>query len=45
VNPISVICDKLFCGRRSKTGEEGQGHILGGVPLPGSDPIEASRRR
>ncbi|KAI5064110.1 hypothetical protein GOP47_0020780 [Adiantum capillus-veneris] len=45
VNPICLICEKLFCGRVSNRESEGSGHVLGGVPLPGSDAFDASRRR
>ncbi|KAJ8760231.1 hypothetical protein K2173_011643 [Erythroxylum novogranatense] len=44
IDPIASIFHRMFCGRR-ETALEGQGHTLGGAPLPGSDPIEASRRR
>ncbi|KAL3520689.1 hypothetical protein ACH5RR_018838 [Cinchona calisaya] len=45
VNPIATIFGRMFCGRRSETLDEARGHSVGGDPLPGSDPIEASRRR
>ncbi|MCO5570687.1 hypothetical protein L7F22_024414 [Adiantum nelumboides] len=45
VNPICLICEKFFCGRLSRLESEGSGNILGGVPLPGSDAFDASRRR
>ncbi|GAQ91651.1 hypothetical protein KFL_008260030 [Klebsormidium nitens] len=45
IRPVTTILSKIFCGRRSAEGEEGTGHILGGKPLPGSDPAEATRRR
>lgn len=45
INPICLIFEKLFCGRISHPEDEGQGHVLGGVPLPGSDAFDASRRR
>ncbi|KAK9676559.1 hypothetical protein RND81_11G085100 [Saponaria officinalis] len=44
VNPLSSIFHRLFCGR-SSTSDDGNGYVGGGIPLPGSDPIEASRRR
>ncbi|KAL9227957.1 hypothetical protein vseg_003587 [Gypsophila vaccaria] len=44
VAPISSIFHRLFCGR-SSTSDDGNGYVAGGIPLPGSDPIEASRRR
>lgn len=42
--PISTIFEKLFCGRRSLDAEDAAGVELG-KPLPGSDAVEASRRR
>ncbi|KAJ7553584.1 hypothetical protein O6H91_06G104100 [Diphasiastrum complanatum] len=46
INPVAIICEKTFCGRRGQNEDnEGHGYILGGGPLPGSDPVEASRRR
>ncbi|XP_027088848.1 rhomboid-like protein 19 [Coffea eugenioides] len=45
IDPIATIFGRLCCGRRSETSDEARGHTLGGEPLPGSDPIEASRRR
>ncbi|KAL9351530.1 hypothetical protein Peur_054210 [Populus x canadensis] len=44
IDPIASIFHRMFCGR-FKTSTEAHGHTLGGAPLPGSDPIEASRRR
>ncbi|KAK1260758.1 hypothetical protein QJS04_geneDACA002054 [Acorus gramineus] len=44
LDPIASVFDRLFCGR-SETTTESKGQTLGGAPLPGSDPIEASRRR
>ena len=44
VTPISTIFENIFCGRRSPVPDEGQDYELG-KPLPGSDPVEASRRR
>ncbi|KAJ7975081.1 rhomboid-like protein 19 [Quillaja saponaria] len=44
IDPIASIFDRILC-RRSDASDDGQGYTLGGVPLPGSDPIEASRRR
>eukprot|EP01018_Ginkgo_biloba_P031033 Gb_00318 [translate_table: standard] len=43
VDAIALICEKIFCGG-SQTASEG-GDVLSGMPLPGSDPVEASRRR
>lgn len=42
--PISTIFEKLLCGRRSLDAEDAAGVELG-KPLPGSDAVEASRRR
>lgn len=44
LDPIASLFDRLFCGRADNS-IEGKGQTLGGNPLPGSDPIEASRRR
>ncbi|KAJ4828690.1 Rhomboid-like protein 19 [Turnera subulata] len=45
IDPIASIFHRLLCGR-SETTTEAQGYTLGGgSSLPGSDPIEASRRR
>lgn len=44
INPISSIFHRMLCGRSEST-NEAKGYVLGGNPLPGSDPIEASRRR
>ncbi|KAK9283171.1 hypothetical protein L1049_011404 [Liquidambar formosana] len=44
IDPIASIFDRMLCGR-SRTSNEAEGYTLGGAPLPGSDPIEASRRR
>ncbi|KAG9445542.1 hypothetical protein H6P81_011670 [Aristolochia fimbriata] len=44
LDPIATVFDRMFC-RRSDVSSEAMGRTLGGTPLPGSDPIEASRRR
>lgn len=44
INPISSIFHRMLCGR-TEASNEAKGYVLGGNPLPGSDPIEASRRR
>ncbi|KAI4346347.1 hypothetical protein L6164_007250 [Bauhinia variegata] len=44
IDPIASIFHRLLCGR-SDASNDAQGYTLGGAPLPGSDPIEASRRR
>ncbi|XP_059459250.1 rhomboid-like protein 19 [Corylus avellana] len=44
IDPISSIFHRMLCGR-TEASNEAQGYTLGGAPLPGSDPIEASRRR
>ncbi|KAK2457036.1 rhomboid protein [Trifolium repens] len=44
IDPIASIFHRLFCGR-SDTSDDGQDYTLGSEPLPGSDSIEASRRR
>lgn len=45
IDPIATIFERLLCGRRSDISNEESGYTLGGSTLPGSDPIEASRRR
>ncbi|XP_058094427.1 rhomboid-like protein 19 [Magnolia sinica] len=44
LDPIASVFDRMLC-RGSKISNEAKGHTLGGTPLPGSDPIAASRRR
>ncbi|KAF5191584.1 Rhomboid-like protein [Thalictrum thalictroides] len=44
IDPIASIFDRLLCGR-SRVSDEADGYTVGSAPLPGSDPVEASRRR
>ncbi|GAB2286796.1 Rhomboid-like protein 19 [Dionaea muscipula] len=44
IDPVASIFHRMLCGRPG-TRNEAMGYVLGGTPLPGSDPIEASRRR
>ncbi|KAF8403037.1 hypothetical protein HHK36_011132 [Tetracentron sinense] len=44
IDPIAMVLDRMLCGR-SETSNDAKGYTVGGSPLPGSDPIEASRRR
>lgn len=44
IDPIASVFHKMFCGRFA-TSNATQEQSYGGAPLPGSDPIEASRRR
>ncbi|XP_052722706.1 rhomboid-like protein 19 isoform X1 [Vigna angularis] len=44
IDPIASIFHRMLCGR-SNTSNNGQGYNLESEPLPGSDSIEASRRR
>ncbi|KAF4361878.1 hypothetical protein G4B88_009250 [Cannabis sativa] len=44
IDPIATIFHRMLCGR-SEAADNAQGYTVGGNPLPGSDPIEASRRR
>ncbi|KAJ6720284.1 RHOMBOID-LIKE PROTEIN 19 [Salix viminalis] len=44
IDPIASIFHRMLCGR-FETSTEAHGYTLGGASLPGSDPIEASRRR
>ncbi|KAK8916101.1 hypothetical protein KSP39_PZI022739 [Platanthera zijinensis] len=45
LDPVALLFDKMLCGKRFHTSSESSEFVLGGVSLPGSDPIEASRRR
>ncbi|XP_031106050.1 rhomboid-like protein 19 [Ipomoea triloba] len=46
IDPIAAIFDRMLCGKRSEASNEETGYNLGvATLLPGSDPIEASRRR
>ncbi|XP_062092908.1 rhomboid-like protein 19 [Humulus lupulus] len=44
IDPIASIFHRMLCGR-SEAANNARGYTVGGAPLPGSDPIEASRRR
>ncbi|XP_024397883.1 rhomboid-like protein 19 [Physcomitrium patens] len=44
VDPIATIFENIFCKQRRQVSNEGPGVDLG-KPLPGSDSVEASRRR
>lgn len=44
IDPIASLFHRMLCGR-SEASNNAQGYTVGGAPLPGSDPIEASRRR
>ncbi|XVF83257.1 hypothetical protein PTKIN_Ptkin16aG0472100 [Pterospermum kingtungense] len=44
IDPIASIFHRMLCGK-SEASTDAQGYTLGGASLPGSDPIEASRRR
>ncbi|XVF75526.1 hypothetical protein PTKIN_Ptkin13bG0194800 [Pterospermum kingtungense] len=44
IDPIASIFHRMLCGK-SEVSVDAEGYTLGGAPLPGSDPIEASRRR
>ncbi|KAL5569295.1 hypothetical protein UlMin_025870 [Ulmus minor] len=44
IDPIASIFHRMLCGR-SEASNNAEGYTVGGAPLPGSDPIEASRRR
>ncbi|KAG9447570.1 hypothetical protein H6P81_013698 [Aristolochia fimbriata] len=44
LDPVATLFHRMFC-RRSDVSSEAEGRSLGGTSLPGSDPIEASRRR
>ncbi|XP_030473039.2 rhomboid-like protein 19 [Syzygium oleosum] len=44
IDPFASIFARLCCGKR-QTSSEAEDYDMGDNPLPGSDPIEASRRR
>lgn len=46
IGTIATILGRMFCGRRPVV-DNTDGHtlVVGGKPLPGSDPAEATRRR
>ncbi|XVE99337.1 hypothetical protein REPUB_Repub03eG0189600 [Reevesia pubescens] len=44
IEPLASIFHRMLCGK-FEASTDAQGYTLGGAPLPGSDPIEASRRR
>lgn len=44
IDPIASVFDRILCGSR-RISDEADDYSVGGAPLPGSDPIEASRRR
>lgn len=44
IDPIASIFHRMLCGRPESFGDT-KDDVYGGTPLPGSDPIEASRRR
>lgn len=45
LDPVASLLDKILCGKRSHISRDSSEFVLGGDPLPGSGPIEASRRR
>ncbi|KAG6518957.1 hypothetical protein ZIOFF_022443 [Zingiber officinale] len=45
LDPIGSLFHLIFCGRRSNSSSESRGYELDDSPLPGSDSIEANRRR
>ncbi|XP_047328890.1 rhomboid-like protein 19 isoform X2 [Impatiens glandulifera] len=44
IDPVASVFHRLLCGRNENSSED-EGYTLGATSLPGSDPIEASRRR
>uniref|UniRef100_A0A7N0V4W5 Rhomboid protein n=1 Tax=Kalanchoe fedtschenkoi TaxID=63787 RepID=A0A7N0V4W5_KALFE len=44
IDPIGSLFHKIFCSK-FRSSNDTQEYSYGGAPLPGSDPIEASRRR
>eukprot|EP00850_Spirogloea_muscicola_P024033 SM000426S15720 [mRNA] locus=s426:9334:10934:- [translate_table: standard] len=45
IRPIANAAEAVFCGRRLAAAAADQGDDVASKPLPGSDPVEASRRR
>lgn len=45
VNVVAVVFERIFCGRSKLSDELSNGYAYKEKPLPGSDPIDASRRR
>eukprot|EP00246_Nothoceros_aenigmaticus_P016659 TRINITY_DN7740_c0_g1_i2.p1 TRINITY_DN7740_c0_g1~~TRINITY_DN7740_c0_g1_i2.p1 ORF type:complete len:166 (-),score=24.22 TRINITY_DN7740_c0_g1_i2:103-600(-) len=45
VNIVAAVFEKIFCGRSMLADELSNGYAYKEKPLPGSDPIDASRRR
>ncbi|XP_020577581.1 rhomboid-like protein 19 isoform X2 [Phalaenopsis equestris] len=45
LDPVASLFDKMLCGKRLHKLSESSSLVLKGNPLPGSDPIDASRRR
>ncbi|KAI7731987.1 hypothetical protein M8C21_017020, partial [Ambrosia artemisiifolia] len=44
IDPMASIFDRMLCGR-SEASNDARGYTVGSASLPGSDPIEATRRR
>lgn len=45
IDAFASICQKIFCGNSRSSSDEQDSYVSGGISLPASDPIEASRRR
>ncbi|KAL7582497.1 hypothetical protein Lser_V15G44341 [Lactuca serriola] len=45
IDPIASIFHRMLCGRSDASNEARGGYTPGNTTLPGSDPIEATRRR
>ncbi|XP_057865549.2 rhomboid-like protein 19 [Cryptomeria japonica] len=45
LDPFATMCQKIFCQNAPVPSEVGDSYAAGGVYIPGSDPLEASRRR
>ncbi|KAL4556673.1 hypothetical protein LXL04_034828 [Taraxacum kok-saghyz] len=46
IDPMATVFDRMLCGRSEASNEaRGGGYTSGSNTLPGSDPIEATRRR
>lgn len=45
IDAFASICQKLFCGNSQSSSDEQDSYVSGGISLPASNTIEASRRR
>ncbi|RZC76418.1 hypothetical protein C5167_000511 [Papaver somniferum] len=45
IDPVATLFDRMLRGRSQVTNDSSDGYTLGATSLPGSGPVEASRRR